>query len=341
MSSAWVRSGVLTGAADLIRELGGDASAICRSAGLDPRALVDPDLPVPATAIVAFMARAAEATACESFGLQLAAGRDLSVLGPLFWLMRTAATVGQLIDDLVRHFALQTRGGMLAATREPRGLAIDYALAAGLPADDRQTIEFALALLTDEVRRHAPADWQPVSVQLRHAAPRDLTHHRHAFGDVIAFNQDRNAVIVDAALLERPLSAPDARSRRMLATMLERRRMAAPQAAVMRVESAVRALLPFSTCSIEEIATALALSVRTLQRQLAVAGTSFQQVRDKVRADLASKYLQQSALSLAEISEILGYSEPSAFTRSFRRWHGTSPREARRRIGHGAPWSGA
>jgi AraC-like DNA-binding protein len=341
MSSAWVRSGVLAGAASLIRELGGDAPAICRAAGLDPQALVDADLPVPAAAIVAFLARAAEANDCESFGLQLAERQDLSVLGPLFWLMRSAATVGQLINDLVRHFALHTRGGTIAATSEPRGLAIDYALAIGLPADDRQTIELGLALFTDELRRHAPAQWQPVAAQLRHAEPRDLAHHRRAFGEIVAFNQDRNAVIVDTALLERPLSAADGRSRRMLATMLERRRMPAPQATVMRVEGAVRALLPFSSCSIEEIADALALSVRTLQRQLAASGTSFQQVRDRVRADLASKYLQQSALSLAEISEILGYSEPSAFTRSFRRWHGTSPREARRRIGRSAPWSGA
>jgi AraC-like DNA-binding protein len=341
MSSSWARSGVLAGAAGLIGELGGDAAAICRAVGLDPQALVDPDLPVPSTAIVAFLARAAESTGCESFGLQLAGRQDLSVLGPLFWLMRSAATVGQLIDDLVHHFPLHTRGGVIAATREPRGLAIDYALVSGLPSDDRQVIELGLALLTEELRRHAPAPWYPIAVQLRHAAPRDLTHHRRVFGDVVAFDQDRNAVIVDAALLERPLSAADGRSRRMLSAMLDRRRMAAPQATMMRVESAVRALLPFSSCTVDEIAAALALSVRTLQRQLSAAGTSFQQVRDRVRADLAVKYLRQSGLSLAEISEILGYSEPSAFTRSFRRWHGSSPREARRRIGRGAPWSGA
>src|SRR6185295_19412515 len=104
---------------------------------------------------------------------------------------------------------------------------------------------------------HAPERWQPVAVQLRHAEPRDLTFHRRTFGDVLAFNQDRNAVIVDAALLERPLSAADGRSRRMLSAMLGQRRKAAPQATVTRVEGAVRALLPFTSCSVDEIAAAL------------------------------------------------------------------------------------
>jgi AraC-like DNA-binding protein len=54
-----------------------------------------------------------------------------------------------------------------------------------------------------------------------------------------------------------------------------------------------------------------------------------------VRADLALKYLRQSALRFAEISEILGFAEPSVFSRSFRRWHGCTPREARRRIVRG------
>jgi AraC-like DNA-binding protein len=86
-----------------------------------------------------------------------------------------------------------------------------------------------------------------------------------------------------------------------------------------------------------EIAGAVATSPRTLQRQLAENGTTFQKLRDQVRADLALKYLRQSTLRFAEISEILGFAEPSVFTRSFRRWHGCTPREARRHIAQAAP----
>jgi len=54
---------------------------------------------------------------------------------------------------------------------------------------------------------------------------------------------------------------------------------------------------------------------------------------DRLRADLAQRYVRQSTLQLAEISEILGFAEPSVFTRSFRRWHGCTPRDARRAHG--------
>ncbi len=94
-------------------------------------------------------------------------------------------------------------------------------------------------------------------------------------------------------------------------------------------------MMPFSACTVGEVASAIATSPRTLQRQLAENGTTFQKLRDQVRADLALKYLRQSTLRFAEISEILGFAEPSVFTRSFRRWHGCTPREARRRIADG------
>ena len=95
----------------------------------------------------------------------------------------------------------------------------------------------------------------------------------------------------------------------------------------------MRALMPFADCSREEVARLTLLSQRTLQRRLAEAGTSFQDLRDRVRADIALKYLRQSSLQAAQIAEILGYSEPAAFTRAFRRQHGLTPSAARRRDG--------
>ena len=333
MTGAWVRSGVLSGAAPLIVELGHDPAEICRRAGLDPTALSDPELPVSSTSIVSFMAQAAEVCACETFGLRMASRQDLSVLGPLWLLMRSAATVGQLVADLARYFVLHTRGALVDAHAEPGGRVVTYSMANGLPADDRQSIEIGIAMFCNELRSHAPPGWQPRSVQLRHAAAADLRWHRRFFGPTVSFDQDRNAVFVESALLERPLADADARSRRLLSAVFEGRQSKLPQVALARVESVVRALLPFSSCSIDEVAGAVSVSSRTLQRQLAASGATFQQLRDRVRADLALKYLRQSALQLGQISEILGYSEPSAFTRSFRRWHGCSPRDARQRLG--------
>jgi AraC-like DNA-binding protein len=93
----------------------------------------------------------------------------------------------------------------------------------------------------------------------------------------------------------------------------------------------IRALLPFTDSSLIAIARALAISPRTLQRRLSEDGTTFDELREQVRADLAVNYVQQSNLRLAEISEMLGYSQQSAFSRAFKRLRGITPRQLRAR----------
>jgi AraC-like DNA-binding protein len=82
---------------------------------------------------------------------------------------------------------------------------------------------------------------------------------------------------------------------------------------------------------IEAVARSLATSVRSLQRRLSAAGTSYQEVLDSTRRDGASRYLDDRTLSIGEVAYLLGYSEPAAFHRAFRRWNGTTPQEFRLR----------
>ena len=86
--SAYVRSGVLMGTPELIRELGGAADELARRAGIDPLAFADPDFPVPLSTGIEFFESAANACACENFGLRLSQRQNLSLLGPLWTLAR-------------------------------------------------------------------------------------------------------------------------------------------------------------------------------------------------------------------------------------------------------------
>jgi AraC-like DNA-binding protein len=79
-----------------------------------------------------------------------------------------------------------------------------------------------------------------------------------------------------------------------------------------------------------EVSRKLAVSERTLQRRLREEGTSFAEILDEVRRELAQQYLANPAVTLHEIAFLLGYSEPSAFHRAFRRWTGATPQAFRR-----------
>jgi AraC-like DNA-binding protein len=327
---SWVRSGVLAGAAELLAELGVDADALAIDCAMDPAALSLPDLPVPGPAVVGFFEAAAQRGGCEDFGIRLASRQDLSVLGPLWMTMRSAQTVRDALQVLAQFFVVHTTGAIAGFEPQPDGSAIfTYALSAGVSPRDRQTIELGLTLLCHELRLHCGADWLPRAVLFAHDRPKNLASHRRAYGPRLHFAQERNAVWIDRVCLETALSGRSMPTHAMLRRLLVSR-VDGAQAIAAKVEGTMRALMPFAPCDRAQVARVANLSQRTLQRRLAEAGTSFQDLRDRVRVDIALKYLRQSSLQAAQISEILGYSEPAAFTRAFRRRLGLTPSEARR-----------
>jgi AraC-like DNA-binding protein len=325
-----VRSGVLAGAAELLAELGVDADELAADCGLDPAALTLPDLPAPGPAVVAFFESAAERSGCEDFGIRLASRQDLSILGPLWMTMRSAQTVRDALQVLAQFFVAHTDGAVVGFEPQADGSAyITYSLSAGVSPRDRQTIELGLALLCNELRQHCGTAWLPRAVLLAHGPPKGRASHRRAFGPHLHFAQERNAVWIDRTCLDTALSGRSLPTHAMLKKLLVSR-VDGAQAVASKVEGAMRALMPFADCGREQVARMTHLSQRTLQRRLAEAGTSFQELRDRVRADIALKYLRQSSLQAAQIAEILGYSEPAAFTRAFKRQHGMTPSLARR-----------
>jgi len=81
--------------------------------------------------------------------------------------------------------------------------------------------------------------------------------------------------------------------------------------------------------AIGTVAARLGLSGRSLQRRLSEEGTSFKEVLDSFRRGIARRLLSERDVAVYEVAYLLGYSDPSAFHRAFRRWHGDSPRRFR------------
>jgi AraC-like DNA-binding protein len=96
-----------------------------------------------------------------------------------------------------------------------------------------------------------------------------------------------------------------------------------------RVETAVRRAMGTDSCDREFIARSMAMHPRTLQRRLDREGQSFDEIRDRVRRELAEHYLRNTNLPLAQVAGIIGYAEQSILSRSCRRWFNTTPRRLR------------
>lgn len=314
------------GADRLMAELGGDVEAACRATGIPAELFAHFDVPVALDAGIDFLELAARVTGREDFGLLLAQRQDLTIVGPIYAMMMMADTVGEALSILAQQLQLHSSGLMLNIERTGDGLRLDYSIHVFEAERDRQVMELGLGLAANFVRSYAAPDWETEYVQFRHVAPRGPTIHGITFGSHVSYHQERNALCIDHATVAQPMNDTNAETRRILARLMRNRLALEPDTLTPRVEAAIRALLPYgANCSIDAIARYLGTSVRTLQRRLDRNRTSFGALRDQVRNDLARKYLAQSSLNLAEISEVLGYAQQSVFSRAFTRANGVAP----------------
>ena len=97
-----------------------------------------------------------------------------------------------------------------------------------------------------------------------------------------------------------------------------------------RVKAAIIEQLPSGNISQEMVADELHMSVRNLQRKLKNIDTSFRELLDEIRRELAKQYVTTSDVNLSEVTFLLGFSESSSFSRAYKRWHGVTPSEVRK-----------
>lgn len=328
MSIGHVPSIGIAGVAELIADLGQDPVAIAIESGIPPEALVDRDIPIPGERVVALFELAATRCGVRDFALRLARRQGLHVLGPLWTVIRSAPSVRVAMQDLAANFDFHTSAAQVRVDEEPQSVAICYDTRVRAPAQDVQTIELGLGILCLALRSMLGPDWRPVAVQFRHAPPPDARPHRALFGDLTLFDQDRNALVLDYTAYAAPLRAGSGRTHTILARALAAK---APSRAgdTVRVELMIRALLPDTLVDLAAVARELGLPARTLQHRLTQEGTSFQQILDRVRLELAEKYLTGSSLRLGQIAEILRFADSSAFSRFVRLKTGRPPSQIR------------
>ncbi|MEL0613755.1 AraC family transcriptional regulator [Marinomonas arenicola] len=162
--------------------------------------------------------------------------------------------------------------------------------------------------------------------------PDDVEYYKTLFQSEVRFNQHANALVFPASYLDMPIVQTEDSLRGFLKT--------APYQLLVMVEndnslkSQVMAMLgkDFSRemPSADEVASGLNMSVSTLRRRLNEEKTSYQQIKDECRKEAAITYMNAPQLSINDIAALMGFDEPSAFFRSFKKWTGMTPGEYRK-----------
>ncbi|MER0477494.1 AraC family transcriptional regulator [Streptomyces sp. Edi2] len=321
-----VRSTNLNGYLGLVRSLDADPVSLVRSVGLDPADLADQDSWVPISAAAELLERTAQATRCHDFGLRLAEVSRFSNIGPVGLAAREEPDVRSALALLIQYLHLYNEA-LQAHITETNGLAkVSMSLDLDTSATRRrQAMELLVGVCHHLLRNLIAPEWNPVSVHFTHAAPADLTTHHRALGPTIAFEQDVTAVSLYATDLDAPnrLSDPQLAlyTRQLLRDIPTRHTAPLPD----RARRIIEALLPTGRCSIGQLARALDVDARTVQRHLARTGDTYCSLLDAVRTDLARRHVARRNHPLTEVAGLLGFSGPAAFSRWFHTRFGTSP----------------
>lgn len=317
-----IRSASLTGYAELARRHGLDPDAMQRNAGVSPRSLLDPDIPISARAVHQLLEDSALAAGVEDFGIQLATGRRLSNMGPISIVMREAQSARHALESLCRYMRLVNASLMTRIEDYGDTVLIREEILATDKRPVRQSIEMAVGVLYRMLKELLGPAWRPRNVSFEHRPPRGPTCHRAFFGIPVEFNANFNGIVCTAKDMDTPLSASDYRMAAYARRFLDQALTGSDESASNTVRQVVVAMLSGGRCTSDQVAGHLGVDRRTLHRRLSAEDTNFLAVLQSVRAELASRQILDSNRTLSELADLLGFSSSSAFAYWFRKHFG-------------------
>ncbi|MFD1191374.1 AraC family transcriptional regulator [Phenylobacterium conjunctum] len=311
---------------------GCDRDALLRAAGIAPRQLEDQDGRVPMARYVTLVRAAKAASADPALPLAFSAETNFEAFSIVGLICLAAPTMGEALAELSRYRRLIAE--VDAGGDEARFQLVPDA--DGLWLEDRRPDPNAFPELTEAAfarfacefaRRNGDTPFI-LEVQVTHPRPDHARAYDAIFKVPVTFGAARNALRIDPAWLSLPTANPNRyvfgvfneRAERLLAEL------EAQGSVRSRLESLLITQMHRGAVSMAASAKALGMSQATLRRRLSAEDASFEAVLDALRRDMAQAYLSDGRLSVNETAYLLGFSDPSAFSRAFKRWTGKAPR---------------
>ena len=314
------------------RRAGIELKPLLKKAGLTDQRLNDSRARLAVQQQIEFLNLSANALGDEFLGFHLAQLPDLRELGLLFYVAASSETLGDALQRAARYSSIVNEGLSLECL-EGGDIRMVFKYVGVARHLDRHQIEFLMTALIRLCRQLTGLPLVPSRVRITHRRALQCGSEMAAyFGPNISFGAKADELTFIASTKdERVISADPYLNELLVANCEQALAHRRTKRGVFRVavENAIVPLLPHGKARAAQIAAKLGLSQRTAARRLALEGLTFSAVLESLRCDLARQYLSDPGLSISRIAWLLGYQEVSAFTHAFKRWSGTTPREAR------------
>lgn len=305
-----------------------DGEQIFADEGLDLTASDVPNARFPVDAMSRVWRRAIELTGDEGFALTLVNYADASMYNALGLSMISSRTLGEAIQRSCRFSKLATDAAHQVLREGPDGT---MELVQVMSARERSAITSyateAFVSTTVEILRKISRDqFQLREVHFMHNREALRERYENYFGAPMTFDSPEYKLVFARELMDCPCDqANPALAESIDGWMHDYLSGFEPDTLASKVRQLLATKLPDGEFQQAEVASALAMSSRSLQRGLQKEGASFKELLEQTREDLAMKYIDEPEISLIEVCCMLGFADQSNFTRAFKRWTGMTP----------------
>ncbi len=265
----------------------------------------------------------------KHFGLHFGESFAINAQGHfIFTLMKNSRDLESAIKAYYRYHNLLTNFVTPALIINDTDAVMKWDSAIEGESIPRHMAESILSLQATLLYRLTNEKIQIKSISFSHDAPSDFKEYERIFKIKPKFNGKTNQLIFDKKELMREFPHADHQFGSYLrhyAENTEQRQNAATGYSHRITYSLKKSILDGTVYSLETVADLLDMSVRQLQYKLKEEGTSYQELLDSVRSDIAKHLLEQKDIFMCDIAFMLGFSEQSSFNHAFKKWTGSTP----------------
>jgi AraC-like DNA-binding protein len=309
---------------------GCDPAPLLAAAAINREDCGNPNVRIPTIKMQKLWRLAVAATGDPAFGLAVARQFQPAALHGLGFSWLASDTLHDALGRLVKYSRLIN---MLPDFRLEDGRdTVELIISLPDPGPDfvHAATDAALAIFLRMCQLTAGTGVMPVHTAMQRPEPVDKTAYEEMFGPSIEYAAPAYRLCFDTALVNTRLPTAQPELARLNdQTVIDYLARYDRNSLTMQVRAKIIEGLPEGRPSQGDIAQTLHTSLRSLQRKLKDEATSFKDLLNETQQELALQYIRDTSRSIGEITYLLGFSEPSNFTRAFKRWTGKSPGEFR------------
>ena len=313
-----------------IETYGLNAEAMFKEVGLDPEKLYKPNARYKDTNLYQLWKLAVHRTGDPSFGLTVAQSwhpTNAHALGFSWLASTTLLDALQRLERYIRVLSDKNNVSVQIMGGEVKFVLVNPVTTC--PSADEHN-DANLALVVRLCRTSYGEEFNPIKITMKRPIPKELDRYEKCFRVPVEYASTENSIVFNKSELEKELPTANAQlafeNDKIVAEYLSRYQRSN---LTLQVRHKIIEQLASGKVSQESVAEALVTSLRNLQRNLKKEGASYKELLEDVRRELAAHYMEQSDMSINEITFLLGFSEPANFSRAFKRWTGVSPSEFR------------